>query len=78
MKTVGSYQLKTHLAQFLALVMKGETIEVTKHGKPVAHIVPASLKGKQSKKEAIAMLKSMKVALDGTSLRALIDAGRKY
>lgn len=41
MKTVGSYEAKTHLARLLEEVAKGETITVTKHGVPVAMIVPA-------------------------------------
>jgi prevent-host-death family protein len=41
MKSVGSYEAKTHLPQLLSQVEKGETITITKHGKPVARLVPA-------------------------------------
>ena len=40
MRTVGSYEAKTHLPALLGRVAKGETITITKHGKPVAKLVP--------------------------------------
>lgn len=41
MKSVGSYEAKTHLLRLLNQVAKGETITITKCGKPIARIVPA-------------------------------------
>ena len=41
METVGSYHAKTHLPQLLARVEHGETITITRHGKPIARLVPA-------------------------------------
>jgi prevent-host-death family protein len=41
MHTVGSYEAKTHLPQLLERVEHGETITITRHGKPVARLVPA-------------------------------------
>lgn len=41
MHTVGSYEAKTHLLQLLERVERGETITITRHGKPVARLVPA-------------------------------------
>jgi prevent-host-death family protein len=37
---LGAYEVKTHFAQILDRVAHGETITVTRHGKPVARIVP--------------------------------------
>ena len=42
MKSVGSYEAKTHLPRLLSEVEKGETITITKHGRPIARIVPAA------------------------------------
>jgi prevent-host-death family protein len=41
MRTVGSYEAKTHLPKLLEQVEHGETITITRHGKPVARLVPA-------------------------------------
>jgi prevent-host-death family protein len=39
---VGSYELKTHSSEILKLVESGETVTVTRHGKPIAQIIPVS------------------------------------
>ncbi len=38
--TVGAYEAKTHLADLLDRVQRGEQIIITRHGKPVARLVP--------------------------------------
>ena len=40
MKTVGAYEAKTHLSELLNRVARGEHLTITKHGKPVARLVP--------------------------------------
>jgi prevent-host-death family protein len=42
MKSVGSYEAKTHLPRLLSRVEKGETITITKRGKPIAVLSPAA------------------------------------
>lgn len=41
MRSVGSYEAKTHLPQLLSEVERGETITITKRGKPIAVLSPA-------------------------------------
>ena len=40
MKTVGAFEAKTHFARLLERVANGEQIVITKHGTPVARLVP--------------------------------------
>lgn len=40
MATVGAYEAKTHFSELLKKVEQGETVTVTRHGVPVARIVP--------------------------------------
>ena len=40
MKTVGAFEAKTQFSELLADVANGETVVVTKHGVPVARLVP--------------------------------------
>jgi prevent-host-death family protein len=41
MKSVGSYEAKTQLSRLLSQVENGESITITKHGKPIAVLSPA-------------------------------------
>ena len=41
MREIQSSDVKARLPEFLDAVERGETIIVTRHGKPVAHLVPA-------------------------------------
>jgi len=47
METVGSSEAKTHLPSLLARVAHGEKITITKHGVPVAMLVPVGAPGKR-------------------------------
>ena len=51
MKSVGSYEAKTHLPRLLSEVEKGETITITRRGRAIARIVPAT-----DKTESVASL----------------------
>ncbi len=43
-REVGAFEAKTHLSQLLDEVEQGAQITVTRHGKPVAQIIPAPKK----------------------------------
>jgi prevent-host-death family protein len=43
--TVGAFEAKTHLSALLDRAEKGETITITKHGRPVARLVPVLAPG---------------------------------
>ena len=42
METVGVYEAKTHLARLVERVRQGESLTITRHGLPVAKLVPVS------------------------------------
>jgi prevent-host-death family protein len=79
MQTVGAYEAKTHLPALLNRVAAGEEITITRHGIPVAKLVPAAASRKLSVHEAIqAMLESRKKwRLNGLSIREMIEEGRR-
>jgi prevent-host-death family protein len=54
MKTVGSYEAKTHLPRLLSQVEQGETITITKRGRPVAVLSPARTVPERDVKAVIA------------------------
>jgi len=78
MTRVGSYEAKTKLSEPLKRASRGERIVVTKHGVPIAELVPVAKTERVPPKEAITALKSFRKGhhLNGMSIRQLIDKGR--
>lgn len=79
MKSIGSYEAKTHLPMLLKQVAQGETFTITKHGLPVAMLVPVN---KSIKPEASAVAQRIKQAprwklTKGISIKDLIEEGRR-
>jgi prevent-host-death family protein len=81
MKTVGSYEAKTHLPRLLSQVEKGETITITKRGKPVAMLIPAQQSNHRDVKVVIEEMLAYRdqhgpVLGDDLTIRELIEEGR--
>jgi prevent-host-death family protein len=79
MRTIGAYEAKTHLPRLLDEVANGERITITKHGHPVAVLVPP---GSAGTTDADAMMQRFRELrrgnrLGGLSIRELIDEGRR-
>ena len=79
MKAVGVYEAKTQLPRLLSRVARGERITITRHGVPVAVIIPAGTETKRPVGDVIAELESFGRGrkLRGLSLRALIASVRR-
>lgn len=43
-ETVGAYEAKTHLSSLLDRVEHGESLTITRNGKPIARLVPAAVR----------------------------------
>ena len=82
MESVGSFEAKTHLPQLLERVAKGEEFTITKHGKPVARLVPAvAIKPRPDVKQVIDDLKAFSKGNtlgEGLTIRELIEEGRRF
>ena len=79
METIGAFDAKTHLAEILDRVEQGESVTITRHGKPVAQLVPVPRSPKRDRLEAIQELRKFGKGrrLDGLSIRSLIEEGRR-
>ena len=79
MKSIGSYEAKTHLPALLDQVAAGEEITITKRGIPVARLVPIEKETPMTVREAISrMLEiSSNESLGNLTIRELIDEGRR-
>jgi prevent-host-death family protein len=81
MDTLGSYEAKTHLPALLERVQKGERITITKHGVPVAVLVPVEPKQRRSREEAIEAMRAFgrgRSLPEGMTLKKMIEEGRRY
>jgi len=79
MTTIGAYEAKTHLPRLLAEVERGATVTITRHGRPVARLVPISNAGSQSVEELVQEMRDARAGrtLGGGGVRDLIEAGRR-
>ena len=82
MESVGSFEAKTHLPQLLERVAKGEEFTITRHGKPVARLIPAA--GTKPRPDVRQILEDLKAFSkgntlgDGLTIRELIEDGRRF
>jgi len=79
MTSIGAFEAKTHLATLLDRVVKGEQITITRHGTPVAMLVPVAGNRRPAAREAALRLRELRrgITLGDLSVRALIDQGRR-
>ena len=78
MKSVGVYDAKTNLPRLLDEVQAGETVTITKHGKPIARIVPIPQVPSDIDETIEAIMEFRKGnRLDGLSIKDLIEEGRR-
>jgi len=78
--TVGAYEAKTHLSELLEKGEAGEEITITKHGAPVAKLVP--IKREATTDERASAIKRIQKLASGLSLgrlkiKDLISEGRR-
>lgn len=79
MRTIGAYEAKTHLPRLLDDVENGERITITKHGRPVAILVPPGSATPEDADELMRWMRAFRKGrrLEGVTIRELIDDGRR-
>ena len=80
METIGAFEAKTHLPQLLERVARGESLTITKHGKPVARLVPVDSNRKRAR-EAAARIIERRQNIARVSLKQLLSTvheGHRY
>ena len=71
MRTIGAYEAKTHLPRLLDRVAQGESLTITRHGRPVARLVPVENEARA--RQAARRIGERRVRLERTSVSELID-----
>ena len=79
MKTVGTFEAKTHLSSLLEQVERGEEVTITRHGKAIARLVPVGVASRGQLAETVVRLKAFRRGrrLGDLSAKALIEQGRR-
>ncbi|HEY6945482.1 MAG TPA: type II toxin-antitoxin system prevent-host-death family antitoxin [Candidatus Acidoferrum sp.] len=77
--TVGAFEAKTHLSELLDKVEAGEEITITKHGAPVAKLVPVRKETSAEQRAAIGRIRELSagLSLGGIRIKDLISEGRR-
>jgi prevent-host-death family protein len=81
MREIQSSEVKARLPQFLDAVEQGETIVITRHGRPVAHLVPAPVGDRDRVHRALDGISALRRTIKRVSLdelRAWRLEGHKY
>jgi len=86
--SVGAYEAKTHLSALLDRVARGESLTITRNGKPVARLVPAEPVQPAAEEAAriVEGFRQLRESLRAAGVRPfapaelveLVQSGRKY
>ena len=79
MEKVGSYEAKTHLPRLLKRVESGESITITRHGVPIALLVPPPGRKIINTQKVLQEVRSFRKGrtLGGVTVRDMVEEGRR-
>ena len=81
MSTIGAYEAKTKFSELLERVENGERVTITKHGRPVAEIVPAKRRDPVKVGEAFDRLRNLarevNINMSWEDLKKYRDEGKR-
>ncbi|MDE2761162.1 MAG: type II toxin-antitoxin system prevent-host-death family antitoxin [Gemmatimonadota bacterium] len=80
MREIGAFEAKTHLSTLLDQVAAGETVLITKRGRPTAMLVPADWADRRAAVQAAKRLRSLRARTGGATVSEILsmrDEGRR-
>lgn len=79
MQEIGAYDAKTHLPQLLERTQKGEHFVITKHGRPVAELVPVTRTDGEAVRRTISNIRVFRETLRkrGIQMQRLLKKGER-
>lgn len=83
MREVGTLEARNSFSSLLELVEKGEEVTITRHGRPVARLVPAKKprdieRAREAARAILEMRREVKPDPEGLTIRDYIEMGRRY
>jgi len=73
MESIGAFDAKTRLSELLERVRKGESFVITRHGHPIARLVPETGPSPDTVARAVTQLKSFHRGMAKVSLAELLE-----
>lgn len=73
MDEVGAFEAKTHLPKLLDRVERGESVTITRHGRPVAQLVPCVRGGGDRALAAVRRIAALREQIKKIPLDELLD-----
>ena len=74
MRTVQASEAKVHLPQLLDDVERGETLIITRHGRPIARIVPEVDRRQEEIDRALATIRELRTRTARITVKDLLSA----
>jgi prevent-host-death family protein len=81
MREIQASEAKIHLPQLLDEIERGETIVITRHGRPIARLIPEDAMRRHDRGEAVERLKALRATMPQVRLEELLvmrHEGHKY
>ena len=81
MREIQASEAKTHLPQLLDEVEQGASVVITRHGRPIARLIPEESILRGARSEAVERLKALRATLPRVPLDELLamrHEGHKY
>jgi prevent-host-death family protein len=77
--TIGAFEAEAHFSEILGRVEAGEVVTITRHGSPVAKLIP--VRAQSTPEERAAAIEAMRKlaagnTLGGLKIKGLINEGR--
>jgi len=84
MREIGIFDARNSFSALIELAEKGEEVTITRHGKPVARLVPPGRTEEQKKaaheaaRAILDMRRHVRPDPDGLTVRDYVEMGRRY
>ena len=73
MESIGAYEAKSHLPRLLDRIARGESLIITRHGRPVAQLVPVAHDDRERARHAARRIVERRARLKRAPLAELMD-----
>ena len=72
MREIQASEAKTHLPQLLDEIERGESIIITRHGRPIARLIPEASIRRDARTETVERLKALRATMPSVPLDELL------